>query len=428
MENNLENELNSYSNKSGSKKFIWLILILLIVGAGAYYYFFYMNKSNQSDEVTFTTKTVTKGDVIVSVSATGNLAPTNSVDIGIEVSGTLKEIYVDFNDKVEIGQVLAKIDTVKLQSKVDSSRASLTIARANLKEGQVSLKSKKVEYNRIQKMYKKSGGKYPSKNEVDDSMFTYQSGQASLEATKAKVLQAQYNLKTDEENLEKAVVKSSINGIVLDRAVEVGQTVAATNSTPTLFTVAKDLSKMELIVNIDEADVANIKKDLYVEFTVDAYPDEKFQGKIRQVRYNPIETSGVITYETVVLLNNDKLLLRPGMTATAQIFTKQLRDQILIPNAAFRFKPKNNQSNTKNKSMKDVMSGSGPRGPRKSRNKSSKEVKKTTAIKMIYILAEGEAKRVRVKILDTDGQFTAVESRSLNVGDEIIISQRSANE
>lgn len=426
MENNLENELNSYANKSGSKKFIWLILILLIVGAGAYYYFFYMNKGNQSDEVTFITKTVTKGDVIVSVSATGNLAPTNSVDIGIEVSGTLKEIYVDFNDKVEIGQVLAKIDTAKLQSKVDSSKASLTIARANLKEGQVSLKSKKVEYNRIQKMYKKSGGKYPSKNEVDDSMFTYQSGQASLEATKAKVLQAQYNLKTDEENLEKAVVKSSINGIVLDRAVEVGQTVAATNSTPTLFTVAKDLSKMELIVNIDEADVANIKKDLDVEFTVDAYPDEKFKGKIRQVRYNPIETSGVITYETVVLLNNDQLLLRPGMTATAQIFTKQLRDQVLIPNAAFRFKPKNNQSNTKNKSMKDVMSGS--RGPRKSRNKSSKEVKKTTAMKMIYVLVEGEEKRVRVKIIDTDGQFTAVESRNLNEGDEIIVSQRSANE
>lgn len=427
MENTLEKELNSYSNKSGSKKFVWLILILLIVGASAYYYYFYMNKNTQSDEVTFVTKKIEKGDVIVSVTATGNLEPTNSVDIGIEVSGTLKEIYVDFNDKVEIGQILAKIDTAKLQSKVDSSRASLIIAKANLKESQVSLKSKKVEYDRILKMYKKSGGKYPSKNEVDDAMFTYESGKASLEATKAKVLQAEYNLKTDEENLEKAVVKSSINGIVLDRAVEVGQTVAATNTTPTLFTVAKDLRKMELIVNIDEADVANIKEGLDVEFTVDAYPDEKFKGKIKQVRYNPIESSGVITYETVVLLDNDKLLLRPGMTATAQIFTKQLRDQVLVPNAAFRFKPKTNQAKNKNKSMKDIMSGS--RGPKGSRGKKgSKEVKKTTDMKMVYILTNGEAQRVRVKTIDTDGKFTAVESRNLNLGDEIIVSQRSGNE
>ncbi len=427
MENNLENELNSYSNKNGSKKFIWIILILLIISGGAYYYYFYINKANESNKISYVTKMIEKGDVIVSVTATGNLEPTNSVDIGIEVSGTLKEIYVDFNDKVEVGQVLAKIDTVKLQSKVDSSRASLIIAKANLKESQVNLKSKKVNYDRILKMYKKSNGKYPSKNDVDDAMFSYESGVASLEATKAKVLQAQYNLKTDEENLEKAVVKSSINGIVLDRAVEVGQTVAATNTTPTLFTVAKDLRKMELIVNIDETDVANIKEGLDVEFTVDAYPDEKFKGKIKQVRYNPIESSGVITYETVVLLDNDKLLLRPGMTATAQIFTKQLRDQVLVPNAAFRFKPKNSQASNKNKSMKDIMSGSrGPRGPRG--EKSSKDTKRPNDMKMVYILKDSQLKRVRVKTIDTDGKFTAVESNNLNLGDEIIVSQRSGNE
>lgn len=427
METNLQSELENYSNKKSSKKYIWFILLLLIVVGGAYY-FYQNNNSNKSNEVTYNTKKVENGDVIVSVTATGNLEPTNSVDIGIEVSGTLKEICVDFNDVVKEGQILAKIDTTKLQSQVDSSKASLTIAKANLKESQVTLKSKKTEYDRILKMYNQSGGKYPSKNEVDDAMFTYESAQASLESMRAKVLQAQYDLKTDEENLDKAVVKSSINGIVLDRAVEVGQTVAATNTTPTLFTLAKDLSKMELIVNIDEADVANIKKDLDVEFTVDAYPNEKFKGKIKQVRFNPIETSGVITYETVVLLENDKLLLRPGMTATAQIFTKQLRNQILIPNAALRFKPKfnENKSQSENSGMKNLMNGARP--PRKDGNKESKELNKPKDMQMIFVLKDGQPKRVRVKTIDTDGKFTAIESKDLDLGDEVIISQRSGNE
>ncbi|WP_321314298.1 efflux RND transporter periplasmic adaptor subunit [Halarcobacter sp.] len=425
MKNSLEDELNSYSNNSGNKKYIWIVLILLIAGSGIYYYL--MDKNIESSQVGYNTKKVEKGDVVVSVTATGNLEPTNSVDIGIEVSGTLKEIYVDFNDRVEVGQVLAKIDTAKLQAKVDSSKASLTIAKANLIESEVSLKNKKVNYDRILKMHRESGGKYPSQNDVDDAMFSYESAKASLDAMKAKVLQAQYDLKTDEENLEKAVVKSSINGIVLDRVVEVGQTVAATNTTPTLFTVAKDLRKMELIVNIDEADVANIKENLDVEFTVDAYPDEKFKGKIRQVRYNPIESSGVITYETVVLLNNDKLLLRPGMTATAQIFTKQLRDQIIVPNAAFRFKPSNKEIRS-NKSMKDIMSGSGRRPKGSRSNKSSKNIKKSTNMKIVYVLKDGEAKSVKVKTIDTDGKFTAIKSRNLSVGDEVIISQSSINE
>ncbi len=422
METNLQSELENYSSNKSSKKYIWIFLILLIVFGAVYYYYSFIYKQNQSNKITYNTKKVTNGDVIVSVTATGNLEPTNSVDIGIEVSGTLKEIYVDYNDEVKVGQVLAKLDTTKLQSQVDSSKASLTIAKANQKESLVNVKSKKLEYNRINKMYKQSGGKYPSKNEVDDARFSYESAQASYESAQAKVMQAQYNLKTDEENLEKAVVKSSINGIVLDRAVEVGQTVAATNSTPVLFTVAKDLSKMELIVNIDEADVANIKKDLDVEFTVDAYPNEKFKGKIKQVRFNPIESSGVITYETVVLLNNDKLLLRPGMTATAQIFTKQLRDQVLVPNSAFRFKPKNNEA--KNKSMKDVMSG--PKFPRRTSN--SKEINKSSDMKTIYVLEDATPKKISVKVIDSDGKFTAIKTDKLNLDDEVIVSQSSINE
>jgi len=422
METNLQNELNNYSNKKSSSKFIWIIFLLLIITAGVYYYFV-INKENQSTKVQFNTNTIKKGDVLVSVMATGNTEPTNSVDIGIEVSGTVKEVYVDFNDEVKIGQVLAKLDTTKLQSKVDSSRASLTIAKANQKESLVNVKNKKLNYNRTLKMYEESKGKYPSQNELDDTRFSYESSLASYDSAKAKVLQAQFNLQTDEENLQKAVVKSSINGIVLNREVEVGQTVAASMSTPTLFTLAKDLSKMDLVVSIDEADVADIKKDLDVTFTVDAYPNETFKGKIKQVRYNPVDVNGVVTYETVVLVNNEKLLLRPGMTSSAKIFTKQIKNKLLVPNAAFRFKPKTNKVKQKS-GMNSLVS----QQRRPKREAKTKQLGKPKDIKAIWILEDGEPKRVRVKTLASDGKFTAVESRDLKIDDEIIISQSNSND
>ena len=412
----LKEELESYNNKSSKKIYIWVILILLL-GSSAYY-FFILKNSTQTQTFEYVTKKITRGDLSVVVSATGNLNPTNSVDIGIEVSGTIKEIYVDFNDEVEIGQVLAKLDTTKLQSEVDSLRASLAIAKANQKESEVGLRSKKSIYDRTLKMYKSSNGKYPSINELDDTKFTYETAISNLDATKAKVEQAIYNLKTAQQNLDKAVVKSSIKGIVLNKEIEVGQTVAATMSTPTLFTLAKDLTLMDLIVSIDEADVADIKKDLNVTFSVDAYPKKVFKGKIKQVRLNPIAVNGVVTYETVVLVNNEELLLRPGMTASAKIVTKESVDKLIVPNGALRFKPK-----TQNKERKNTMSlvepPKRPQGENKAKDLSKKDMSP------IFILENNEVKRVMVKVLDTDGKSSTVESKDLKVDDEVIISQKS---
>mgnify|MGYP005992196441 CR=1 FL=1 len=420
METTLQSELQNYSNKTSKKGTLWIIILLFII-AGGIYYFLILNK-NEKNVVSYDTTKVKTGDLLVSVNATGNLEPTNSVDIGIEVSGTIKEIFVDFNDEVIVGQILAKLDTTKLQSQVDSSKASLTIAKANLKESMVNVNNKKLNYNRTIKMFNNSNGKYPSQNEVDDSKFSYETALASHESTKAKVDQAIFNLKTDEENLQKGVVKSSINGIVLNRAVEVGQTVAASMSTPTLFTLAKDLSKMDLIVSIDEADVADIKKDLDVTFNVDAYPNETFKGKIKQVRFNPVEVNGVITYETVVSVENEKLLLRPGMTASAKIITKESHDKLLIPNSALRFKPEMKERTKKSGSMNFV---SPPRPPKKSNE--VKNIEKTE-YKMIWILENEQVKRIKIKVLETDGKFTSIESSDLSIDDEVIVSQRSSNE
>ncbi|MEV9594136.1 efflux RND transporter periplasmic adaptor subunit [Aliarcobacter butzleri] len=408
-------ELESFSSKKRiNRKFIYIAIA--IVSFLAIVLFFIFNRNDKSNKIEYITKKVTQGDLSVVVSTTGNLNPTNSVEIGIEVSGTLKEIFVDFNDEVKAGQILAKIDTVKLQSQVDSSTAALAIAVANQKESQVLLNNKKTLYDRTLNMYKNSGGKYPSKNELDDTRFSYEAAIESLEAAKAKVLQAQSNLKTDKQNLEKASVKSSIDGIVLNREVEVGQTLAATMSAPKLFTIAKDLTNMDLIVSIDEADVADIKKDLPVTFTVDAYPNKVFNGKVKQVRLNPVDTNGVVTYETVVSVDNEDLLLKPGMTATAKIITKESKNKLLIPNGALRFKPKMQEQ--KNGGVNLV-------GPNMNRPANVARDLSKKELSPIFILENNQPKRVMVKVLDSDGKLTSIESEELKVNDEVIISQKS---
>lgn len=419
MDANLQNELKNYSNKNSKKKYFFIIFIILLLGSAVYYYFF-ISQAKKEDVVLYNTKKVTKGDLSVVVSATGTLNPTNSVEIGVEVSGTIKEIYVDFNDEVEVGQLLAILDTRKLQSEVDGQTASLGISKANLKESEVNLRNKKAVYDRTLKMYNSSGGKYPAVNELDDARFAYESSVSSLEASKAKVEQSSFSLNTAKQNLDKAYVKSSIKGIVLNRAVEVGQTLAASMNAPKLFTLAKDLTQMDLIVSIDESDVADIKKDLDVTFTVDAYPNKNFKGKIKQVRLNPVTVNGVVTYETVVGVNNEELLLRPGMTATAQINTKQSLDKLMIPNGALRFKPKV-QSEQKANTMNLVQPPRRLPGENPSKDLGKKE------FSPIFILENNQPKRVMVKVLETDGKITTVESNDLKVDDELIISQKSDN-
>ena len=419
MDVNLQNELMNYSNKNSKKKYFFIIFILLLLGAASYYYFF-INKSQKEEIATFNTKKVTKGDLSVVVSATGTLNPTNSVEIGVEVSGTIKEIYVDFNDEVEVGQLLAKLDTRKLQSEVDGQTAALSIANANLKESEINLKNKKTVYDRTLKMYNSSGGKYPAVNELDITKFAYEAAQSSFQASKARVEQSSFNLNTAKQNLDKAHVKSSIKGIVLNRAVEVGQTLAASMNAPKLFTLAKDLSQMDLIISIDESDVADIKKDLDVTFTVDAYKNRTFKGKIKQVRLNPITVNGVVTYETVVGVSNEELLLRPGMTATAQIITKQSIDKLIISNTALRFKPKV-QAEQKTNTMNLVQGPRRPQGERTPKEMGKKE------FSPVFILENNQAKKVMVKVLETDGKSTTIESKDLKVDDEVIISQKSDN-
>ncbi len=408
-------EIRQHSNPS-KKKFYFMALILLLVLAGIYYVLVINAQDKNAQNLQYVTKAIQKDDLTVLVSTTGNLEPTNSVDIGIEVSGTIQEIYVDFNDTVKENQILAKLDTKKLENEVLSLQATFEVAKANLYESLLTVKNTKNKLDRAKKMLQDSKGKYPSQEEMDTYEYNYTIANASYNANKAKQKQALYDLKTAQENLEKATVRSSINGIVLNRNIEIGQTVTATMETPVLFTVAKDLSKMELIVSIDEADIADIKEGLQVVFSVDAYPDTKFYGTIKQLRINPIEVSGVITYDTVVRVDNNQLLLKPGMTATADIITKTITGHLVLPNAALRFTPK---TTTKQEVSLKL-------GPPTSKNNTTDLSKKDE--RSIWILKDSKPVKVMVKVLESDGKYTAVESEELNEQDQVIVSQQNNNE
>jgi HlyD family secretion protein len=294
---------------------------------------------NRAEVVQFRTQPVNRGDLTVTITATGTLQPTNQVVVGSELSGIIKSVEVDYNDRVEVGQPLARLDTSKLDAQVLQSRASLTAAKARVVQAQATMKEAESKLARFKKARELSNNRVPSPYDMDSAEAVLERGVADEAAARAAVSQAQATLDAIETDLAKAVIRSPINGIVLTRNVELGQTVAASFQAPVLFTLAEDLAKMQLHVDVDEADVSHVQEGQDAVFTVDAYPNRAFSARIVQIRYGPKEVSGVVTYETVLSLDNSDLALRPGMTATADITVKKIEDAVLVPNAALRFSP-----------------------------------------------------------------------------------------
>ena len=319
--------------------FLWplvlLAAILVIVKWGV---------GQNGSAVEYRTVEAQRGDITVTVTATGNLEPTNQVDVGSEVSGTVKSVAVDYNDYVKAGQVLARLDTTMLEAQVNQSLSAVESSRANLLLAQASLLEAKSAMERLVNVRQLSGGKIPSKQDFDAADANLKRAQATENIIKANIAQAEAKLRIDETNLEKATILSPINGVVLVRSVEPGQTVAASLQAPVLFTLAEDLAKMELHVNVDEADVGQVKAGQQATFTVDAYPDRTYPAHISQVRYGSQASAGVVTYLTVLNVDNSDLSLRPGMTATADIVVQQVSNAVLVPNAALRYAPQQQEA------------------------------------------------------------------------------------
>ncbi len=316
----------------------WLLAALLLVGAAGMAFVF-RSCSDSSSTLHYKTQEVKRGDLTVIVTATGTLEATNQVDVSSELSGIIKTIDVDYNSKVKVGQILAKLDTSKLGAQVTQSKATLESAKAKVLQAQATVKETRSKLAQLKRVKELSNGKMPSQTEIDAAEAALGRALADVASAKAAVSQCQATLEAHETDLAKAAIRSPISGIVLKRKMEPGQTVAATLDPPVLFTLAEDLKKMKLIVNVDEADVGQIQEGQNATFSVAAYPNRTFEARIVQARFGSTTTSGVVTYETVLQVDNSDLSLRPGMTATADIVIQRIENALLIPNGALRFTP-----------------------------------------------------------------------------------------
>jgi HlyD family secretion protein len=331
----------------------WIKWVALAVIALAVLFWIFGREGR--DATKYVTQEVTRGDLTVTVTATGNLEPRNQVDIGSELSGTIRAVNADVNEEVKAGQVLAILDTTRLRAQVLQAESSLASAEARVLQSVASEKEARANLARLMKVRELSNNKLPSQQDLDVAEAAVARSTGEVAAARAAVAQAKANLEAVQTDLSKTEIRSPINGVVLVRSVELGQTVAASLQAPVLFTLAEDLKKMELHVSVDEADVGSVEVGQKATFTVDAFPNRTFSAQITQVHFASSNTksstassagsaasatsTGVVTYETVLEVDNSELLLRPGMTATAEIVTTDINDAVLVPNAALRFTP-----------------------------------------------------------------------------------------
>lgn len=315
----------------------WLLAALLILAAVIGY--LKWDAGRQVPAMRYVTQPAALGNLTVTVTATGNLQPINEVDVGSELSGIIRSVEVDYNDTVTKGQVLARLDTIKLTAQVLQSTAALAAAQAKVLQVKATIQEARAKRDRLKNLDTLSEQRAVSQLDLDVAGATLAKAEADLSAALAETDRAKAILDANTADLDKTVIRSPINGIVLVREVEPGQTVAASLQAPVLFTLAEDLAQMALHVDVDEADVGQVMAGQDATFTVDAFANRVFPAKITQVRFGSKTTGGVVTYETLLAVDNGDLLLRPGMTATAEIVVQHIENALLVPNAALRFTP-----------------------------------------------------------------------------------------
>ena len=406
------------------KRLIVVALVVIAAIAGVVIW----RTSGKSNTPQYKTEEVRRGDLTVIVTATGTLQPTNTVDVGSELSGIIKNVEVDYNDRVKVGQVLARIDTSKLEAQVTQSKAALESAKAKVLQTQATVTETRSKLTQFQKVRALSNNRVPSQTELDAAEAGFERAKADEASAKAAVSQAQASLEAIETDLSKSVIRSPINGIVLARSVEPGQTVAASFTAPVLFTLAEDLTKMELHVNVDEADIGKVQEGQKATFSVSGYPDRTFDAQITQARFGSSTTSGVVTYETVLKVNNSDLSLRPGMTATADITVMKVENALLIPSAALRFTPPVQEEKKKDEEKKSSGSLVGslfPRPPRRGSQKSNGSTGNKSQ-QRVWTLKDGQLSAVPVTIGSTDGSRTEVVAGDIQEGMAVAVDILSA--
>jgi HlyD family secretion protein len=358
----------------------------------------------------FHTEEVRRGDLAVTVSATGTLQPTNQVDVGSEVSGLVESVFVDDNDRVRTGQVLARLDVSRLQDQVVNMKAALASAEARVAQAAASVQESRATLERLRQL-----GELTSQADLDGAEATAIRAAADEASARAAVEQSRAALSSAQVNLAKASIRSPIDGVVLARQIEPGQTVAASFQAPVLFTLAEDLKQMELQVDVDEADVGRVREGQAAIFTVDAYPDRHYPARIERVAYGSQTKDGVVSYKTILSVDNEDLSLRPGMTATAEITALEHRDVLLVPNAALRFSPP--AAAQPAEPAGSLVSSLLPRPPRQ-RSRSANGG--GGGEKKVWVLRDGQPVAVPVTVGPSDGRLTELTSGELAAGTPVI--------
>jgi HlyD family secretion protein len=392
----------------------WVLAALVVATAGA---FWLTRNGGSSPATSYITAPVTRGSLSVFVTATGSVQPTNKVDVSSELSGIVRNVLVDYNSPVKVGQVLAELDTDKLKATVASSRAKLNAAKAKVAETEATVAEKEQDYNRKSSLVEKQ---ITSAFDFEAAKAAFRRAVAARESALADVGVAQAELELNETNLAKARIYSPIDGVILSRAVEPGQTVASTFQAPVLFSIAEDLKQMEIQVDVDEADVGKVSESQKATFSVDAYPNRVFDARIRQLRFGSETVSGVVTYKAVLTTDNSELLLRPGMTATAEISVEHVDDGVLVPNAALRFTP------PKDDSAKDDRGFLSKLLPGMPRFRHSTPVEATGAKRTVWVLQDGVPKSVDVVVGVSDGQRTQIVTGEISPGTSVIVDMGTA--
>ena len=377
----------------------------------------------------YATQPVQRADLTVTVSATGNLAPTNQIQVGSEQSGLIEAVYVDNNDRVTKGQPLARLDPSRLRDTLVQAQASLAAAQAQVALNEAAQVKANADLSRMEEVYRVSGGRVPAKTELDNARAQTRQTAAQVRSSDAQVLENRAQVSTARTNLSKATIYSPVNGVVLSRNVDPGQTVAASFQAPVLFTIAEDLSQMKLEVKVDEADVGQVRAGQRATFTVDAYPGRQFEAVIQRVDVGANASEGsassstssntVVSYTAVLAVRNPDLALRPGMTATAEIITSEKNRVLVVPNAALRFTPANGAAQQRSSVTSVLM----PR-PRRGATSPQEATIGRGSRQTLYVLGgDNQPQQRQVIVGDSNGSLTEVISGNLRTGEKVITGQ-----
>lgn len=404
------------AGKAKRRRRIWwsALAVAVMLGGILLTYQWY---TSPSPRVEYTTAPATVSDLTVEISATGTLQPLTQVDISSELSGVVREVAVAENQQVRKGDVLAKLDTSKLEAQIERAQASAKAAAASVETARVTLKETEQALARASELARKG---MATQQALDTAQAARDRAKAALDSAEASLAIANADLKLQQADLAKSTIYAPIDGIVLTRSVDPGQTVASSLQAPVLFVIAADLRKMELKAAVDEADIGQISVGQQARFTVDAFPERPFDAEIRDISYASVTTDGVVTYDARLDVDNTDMLLRPGMTATVSVVTQQAKGVLTVPSSAFRYRP----TETRERGFSMLSMFTGRRGPM--RRPGQTEQPPAEGLRTLYVLENGQPRRVDVKIGSSDGDRTEVLS-GLEEGDRVITASRQRN-